>query len=140
MKKAFVEYNLQLKANSRALRNDSTLSEVLLWQKIRAGSMMGYKFNRQKPLGSYIVDFYCKALNLVIEIDGSSHDYMHKKDMIRQKELEKLGLKFLRFTDLQVKKDMNNVLRAIETWIDENGNNPPSPLFKGELNRANIKI
>ncbi|CAN5449860.1 DUF559 domain-containing protein [soil metagenome] len=120
MKKAFVEYNLELKSKSRALRNDSTLSEVLLWQKIRAGNMMGYKFNRQKPLGNYIVDFYCKALNLVIEIDGSSHDYVYQKDLVRQRELEKLGLIFLRFTDLQVKKDMNNVLRAIEIWIDEN--------------------
>jgi very-short-patch-repair endonuclease len=136
MEKAFIEYNLNLKSKSRVLRNDSTLSEVLLWKKIRAGNVMGFKFNRQKPLGNYIVDFYCKALNLVIEIDGSSHDNKYEKDLIRQAELEKLGLAVLRFADLQVKKDMNNVTRAIENWIDGNRNNPPSPLFKGELNNA----
>ena len=132
MKKSYIEYNLDLKSNSRLLRNNSTLSEVLLWKKLRAGSMMGFKFNRQKPLGNYIVDFYCKPLNLVIEIDGSSHDNTYEKDCYRQRELEKLGLTVLRFTDLQVKKDMNNVIRGIEIWIDENKNNPPSPLFKGE--------
>ena len=120
MKKAFIEYNLELKSKSRELRNDSTLSEVLLWQKLRAGSMMGHKFNRQKPLGNYIVDFYCKALNLVIEIDGSSHDYKYKQDLYRQRKWEELGLKFLRFTDIEVKRDMNNVLRAIVIWIEEN--------------------
>ncbi len=60
MPKAYLEYNLKLKANSRALRNNSTLSEVLLWKKLRAGGVMGYKFNRQKPIKNYIVDFYCK--------------------------------------------------------------------------------
>ena len=134
MKKAFIEYNLELKSKSRELRNNSTLSEVLLWQKLRAGNVMGYKFNRQKPLDNYIVDFYCKALNLVIEIDGNSHDYRYKQDVFRQKKLEGLGLKFLRFTDLEVKRDMNNVLRAIVIFVEEHQeeNNPPSPLFKGE--------
>ncbi len=133
MTKAYIDYNLNLKTNSKFLRNNSTLSEALLWKKLRAGSMMGFKFNRQKPLGNYIVDFYCKPLNLVIEIDGSSHDNKYEEDLNRQKELELLGITFLRFTDLQVKKDMNNVLRAIEIWVEENKNNPPSPLFKGEL-------
>lgn len=51
------------------------MSEILLWQKLRAGQFRGYSFNRQKPLGNYIVDFYCRKLNLVIEIDGDSHFY-----------------------------------------------------------------
>ena len=135
MKKAFIEYNLELKSKSRELRNNSTLSEVLLWQKLRAGNMRGFKFNRQKPIDNYIVDFYCKGLNLVIEIDGNSHDYRYKQDVFRQNKLEALGLKFLRFTDLEIKRDMNNVLRAIVIWIEENETcNPPSPLFKGESN------
>jgi very-short-patch-repair endonuclease len=91
--------------------------------------MMGFKFNRQKPLGNYIVDFYCKQLRLIIEIDGSSHDNKFVQDVVRQNYLENLGLNVIRFTDLQVKKDMNNVLRALEIWINEN---PPGPLFKGE--------
>src|ERR1035437_5946060 len=131
MKKSYIEYNLDLKSNSRLLRNNSTLSEVLLWKKLRAGSMMGFKFNRQKPLGNYIVDFYCKPLNLIIEIDGSSHDNKYEKDAYRQKDLEKSGMTVLRFTDLQVKKDMNNVIRSIEIWIDENKTNPLAPFSRG---------
>ena len=138
MEKGYIDYNLKLKSNSRYLRNNSTLSEVLLWQKLRAGNMMGFKFNRQKPLGNYIVDFYCKALNLVIEIDGSSHDNKYEEDLKRQKRLEQLGVHFLRFTDLQVKKDITNVLWSIEIWIEENKMNPPNPLYKGELGTTKI--
>lgn len=68
MKKAYLDYNLNLKLKARDLRNNSTLSEVLLWKKLRALQMMGYKFNRQKPIENYMVDFYCKALNLVIDL------------------------------------------------------------------------
>ena len=93
----FLPYNKNLKEFSRYLRNNSTLSEVLLWQELRAGQIQGYKFNRQKPLDRYIVDFYCKKLNLVIEVDGESH--YHKdaqvRDKIRQEVLEKMGLSFL---------------------------------------------
>jgi very-short-patch-repair endonuclease len=128
----YIPYNKKLKEYSRELRNNSTLSEVLLWNYLRAGKMKGYKFNRQKPLLNYIVDFYCKDLNLVIEIDGDSHDYKYKADIIRQKEFEKYNLKFLRFEDIEVKKDIDNVLRAIEYWIEEFENNPPNPLNKGE--------
>lgn len=81
--------------------------------------MNGYTFNRQKPLLNYIVDFYCKPLALVIEIDGSSHDNTFDADLERQKELEKKGLSFLRFEDRDVKNDIDNVLRTIELWIDQ---------------------
>ncbi len=79
------------------------MSEVLLWNELKAGKMKGYKFNRQKPLGNYIVDFYCKKLNLVIEIDGESHLNKYEEDKKRQKQLEKRGLHFLRFDDLETK-------------------------------------
>ena len=52
-----IYYNDHLKEISRELRKKGVLSEVLLWQKLRAGQMMGYKFNRQRPVGSYMVDF-----------------------------------------------------------------------------------
>ena len=116
----YVPYNKDLKAFSRKLRNNSTLSEVLLWQELKAGQIRGFKFNRQKPLGRYIVDFYCKRLNLVIEIDGSSHDHPEAvvKDKIRQEKLENFGLTFLRFDDLDVKKNMGFVLDEIHAFID----------------------
>ena len=112
-------YNKDLKAFSRQLRNNSTMGEILLWQKIRAGSMKGYTFNRQKPLGKYIVDFYCKPLNLVIEVDGGYH--FEQEQMIRDKErqalLQDMGLSFLRFHNDEIKKDMEVVLQKIENYI-----------------------
>ena len=68
-----IYYNKNLKAFSRKLRNNSTLSEVLLWSELKGRKILGYRFTRQKPLGKYIADFYCFELKLVIEIDGESH-------------------------------------------------------------------
>jgi len=117
----WLPYNKNLKEFSRKLRKNSTLGEILLWQKLRAGSIMNYTFNRQKPLGRYIVDFYCKPLNLVIEIDGSYHfeEEQKVKDKERQQILEEMGLKFLRFSEQQIRKDMDIVLKAIERYILE---------------------
>jgi len=89
--------------------------------------MCGYQFMRQKPIGDYIVDFYCSKLKLVIEIDGESHDGRFSYDMQRQSFLESTGLTVLRFNDIDVKRDISNVLMAIEGWVKMN--NPPNPLF-----------
>jgi very-short-patch-repair endonuclease len=112
----FLDYKKSRKEFSRYLRNNSTLSEVLLWNELRAGKMLGYKFNRQKPLGNYIVDFYCKKLSLVIEVDGSSHasEEAFIKDAKRQKILEEMGLKFIRIDNSDVKYNISNVLLTIE--------------------------
>ena len=111
-------FHIKLKEFSRELRNNSTLSEVLLWNELKAEKMCGYQFNRQKPLGNYSVDFYCKKLNLVIEIDGNSHDFedVYLNDIKRQRILESKGLNFLKFDDLEVKVVMMNVLRVIEDF------------------------
>ena len=96
-----------------------TLSEVLLWNELKQKKMLGCDFDRQRPIDNYIVDFYCKDLQLAIEIDGASHDFeeVYLSDKNRQQKLESLGVNILRFDDLEVKKDMINVLRTIETWI-----------------------
>jgi len=113
-----IHYNPKLKQLARKLRNNSTLSEILLWEELKNRKMLGYKFLRQKPIGNYIVDFFCNKLKLVIEIDGDSHrEDNFKYDMERQKWLESKELAVLRFDDLEVKKDMENVLLAIEGWI-----------------------
>ena len=85
--------------------------------------MLGYDFDRQKPLDNYIVDFFSKDLMLAIEIDGSSHDHeeTYKADVYRQQKIEAYGVRFLRFDDGEVKRDMKNVLRSIEIWIEEYG-------------------
>ena len=81
--------------------------------------MRGYDFHRQKPLLNFIVDFFCDELMLVIEIDGDSHDQKYEADVLRQKTLEEIGIRFIRFDDLEVKHDMYNVVGTIEGWIDE---------------------
>ena len=79
--------------------------------------MLGYRFRRQEIIGNYIVDFFCRKLKLVIEIDGSSHDEKYELDMKRQREIESYGITVLRFSDKEVKENIESVLRGIEVWI-----------------------
>jgi len=80
-----------LKERARFLRNNSTLSEILLWEYLKNKKIMDYDFHRQKPLDKYIVDFYCPELMLAIEIDGDSHrDDRLGKDNKRQKNWKNL--------------------------------------------------
>jgi very-short-patch-repair endonuclease len=120
-------YNKALVEKARYLRNNSTLSEILLWKYLKGKQMLGYDFDRQKPIDNFIVDFFCNELRLIIEIDGNSHDDKQEYDAYRQNKLENLGLEFLRFSDLQVKTDMFNVVRAIENWILEWQERSPTP-------------
>lgn len=108
-----------MKQLARNLRNNSTLSEVLLWEYLKGKKMKGCDFHRQKPVGNYIVDFFCSDLMLAIEIDGISHDEKINHDIERQKELENFGIEFLRFNDVDVKKNLEGVVMAIEEWIEK---------------------
>jgi very-short-patch-repair endonuclease len=128
-----IPYDPKLKEFARKLRKNSTLSEILLWKKIK-GKAFGVEFHRQVPLNHYIVDFYCHELKLAIEIDGSSHDQKFVYDRARENKLNSIGVKILRFNDLDVKKDMNSVLRAIEIAITES-KDIPLPPSKGELSK-----
>jgi very-short-patch-repair endonuclease len=117
----YLPYMQDLKEFSRRLRNNSTLGEILLWKQLRSGRLEGYSFNRQKPIGQFIVDFYCKPLKLVIEVDGGYH-YEEEQILIdtgRQKMIEEMGLHFLRFHDEEIRKDMPQVLQKIKEYIRE---------------------
>jgi very-short-patch-repair endonuclease len=116
--KNILPYNPKLKEWSRDLRKNSTLSEVLLWQQIQKRQIGGYKFLRQKPIHNYIVDFYCKELMLAIEIDGDSHNVKINSDRKRQRDLELTGIRFLRFLDIDIKKNMEGVVIAIRKCIE----------------------
>jgi very-short-patch-repair endonuclease len=120
-RREIIDYERYLKELARKLRQNMTLGEVLLWQRLKRKQMRGYDFDRQRPIDRYIVDFYCKDLKLAIEIDGSSHDGEAAKvnDEIRQERLESLGVRFLRFTDADVKRNIEMVVGSIEQWIDE---------------------
>ena len=98
-----------------------TLPEVLLWQELKAKRLKGFDFDRQRPVDIYIVDLYCKELNLAIEVYGSDYDV--EKDKIRQERLENLGVRFLRFTNRQVRFEMDFVLKLVVTWIEEQHSN-----------------
>ena len=74
---------------------------------------------RQKPIGDYILDFFCSRLKLVIEIDGISHNDKGESDKIRQQKLESFGLSVLQFYEWEVKKDIHTVAQLIENWIVE---------------------
>ena len=113
-----IYYNPELKQKARRLRNESTFSEILLWLKIK-GKTFGYEFHRQVPIDEFIVDFYCHELHLAIEVDGSSHANKYEYDLKRQARLEALGVRIIRFEDIDVKRRMNDVLRALEIVISE---------------------
>jgi len=92
-----------------------TEAERLLWSKIRCRQLKGYQFYRQKIIGNYIVDFYCAKANLVIELDGGQHydKEVQDKDRKRDKFLESLGLKVLRFSDREVFENIDAVMETI---------------------------
>lgn len=113
-----IPYNPILKERARQLRKNMTPGEVTLWKYLKGKQMCGYDFDRQRPIDQFIVDFYCKKLMLAIEIDGSSHDSpAQKRDQIRQGRLESLGVRFLRFREEEVRREVEGVLKVIENWI-----------------------
>ena len=118
-RKKILPYNPILKELARGLRANSTLSEVLLWKHLNGRQMLGYDFDRQKPIDNFIVDFFCSELMLAIEIDGDTHNYKAARDDERQRRLEALGIGFLRFADRDVKRNMGGVISVIQNWIKD---------------------
>ena len=121
-------YNRNLKQPSRQLRENMTDAERHLWAKIRMKQLKGCQFYRQKPIGDYIVDFFCPRAKLVIEIDGTQHssDEKAEYDRIRDECLSSLGLRVLRFTNSEVLKHVEGVLESIiENMRVGEEKNPP---------------
>jgi len=122
MRRSFL-YNPKLKLRARQMRNEMTAAEKKLWY--------GYleqdrnRWLRQKPIGDYIIDFYCPKLKLAIEVDGTTH--LENKDKVydkkRTEELEKLGIKILRFWN----NDILDGLAEVENVIEEQIKNIKSP-------------
>jgi len=121
MKRAIIPYNPKLKKLANKLRKNMTFSEVKLWNELKGGKLMGYDFDRQRVIGNYIVDFYCKDVHLAIEVDGITHEdeKAKYKDAKRQEELERLGVHFLRFDALLVINKVEAVVREIASWLSE---------------------
>ena len=121
MKRKIIPYDPKLKELAKKLRKTMTFSEVKVWNELKNGQLMGYDFDRQRTIGNYIVDFYCKDLLLALEIDGITHqdERVMYKDGVRQKELEMLGVTFLRFEALLCVNKVDAVVREIGRWILE---------------------
>ena len=122
IKRNFVEnlpYNLTLIKLANEKRQAGILSEVLFWQQVHKGAFHKIDFDRQRIIGNYIVDFYVKALGLIIEIDGNSHDHKALYDTQRQIFLEGFGLKLYRISDLDVKMHLHTVMIYLEDYIIE---------------------
>jgi very-short-patch-repair endonuclease len=121
MKRNILPYNPKLKELAKKLRSNMTYSEVKLWNELKNGKLNGYDFDRQRAIGNFIVDFYCKDVQLAIEIDGITHEEEKAKckDAIRQKELEETGIHFLRFDALLVVNKVEAVVREIANWLEE---------------------
>jgi very-short-patch-repair endonuclease len=117
--RSIIPYNPKLLVLAKALRKQGILSEVILWNYLKNKQILGYQFVRQKPLLNYIVDFYCQELALIIEIDGQTHADKEKADQLRDNKLRANGLTILRFSDSDVKKDVDAVLRTLHYWITE---------------------
>ena len=100
------------------LRNQAPNAERLLWAYIR-GEKCGAKFRRQVSMGAWVVDFYCPALHLVVEIDGSSHEGADAEtyDTARQANIETLGVRFLRFSNAQVFDQLEAVIDTVRAEV-----------------------
>jgi len=112
-------YNKKLKPFSQILRSNMTDAEQHLWQRVRNKQIADVQFYRQKPLLTFIADFYCPKAKLVIELDGAQHFEAEQqlKDVERDKKLAAIGIKVIRFDDRQVLVETEAVLEVIHSEV-----------------------
>jgi len=117
---------------ARQLRNKMTSAEKLLWDKLKGKQIAGVKFRRQHPINKYIVDFYCHAAKMVIELDGKIHLKSKEHDKERTEKLKELNIKIIRFSNNEVEKNIEEVLKQITTVVNNrlDAINPTLPLSK----------
>ena len=110
----------------RELRKNSTSAEKKLWEYLRNRKLCNKKFYRQYPIfydltgkeSFFIADFYCSEIKLIIELDGVIHKYKLRKDKERSKILKFLGIAVLRFNNIEIEYNINEVIKKIEDYID----------------------
>ncbi len=121
-----------------------TDSERALWSRLRGKQLAGVQFYRQKPIGSYIVDFYAPKANLVVEVDGSQHLACRQADQDRRRDeyLRGVGLRVLRFNSREVLEETDGVVEAIYLKIAEKMSReiPLTPFKKGDFLRDSAKF
>jgi len=123
-------YKTTLKVPAKRLRINLMDAERCLWSKLRLKQINGCQFYRQKPIGNYIVDFYCPNAKLVIEVDGGQHffDVHIASDKLRDEYMQSLGLKVLRFTNVDVLKNISGVIDYILSIMENTTDTEKIPL------------
>jgi very-short-patch-repair endonuclease len=121
---SYIPYNIKLKERCRKMRKNPTNAEKALWRILRSGELAELTFNRQKPLGNYIVDFYCSKAQLVVEADGSGHAKKDQKEYDEERTafLEGWGLKVLRFWNNEILENPEGVYKTILSTIQKQQN------------------
>jgi very-short-patch-repair endonuclease len=104
----------EIEQAARKLRNNLTVAESRLWSALRNKQLEGLRFRCQHPVGNFILDFYCPACKLAVEVDGEIHVQQIDYDEARTSELAKYGYKVLRFTNEQVMNNLPQVLEKIK--------------------------
>ena len=102
---------------ARELRRDMTPEESLLWDRLRGNRLLGFHFRRQQIIDGFIVDFYCHAAGLVVEVDGPIHDKQGDDDAHRDQVLERRGLRILRIKNQDVRDNLKDVLIRIASHL-----------------------
>ena len=126
------ELRQRMRQVARTFRKEPTQSENLLWQELRNRKLEGRKFRRQRPIGPFVADFFCREERLVIEIDGPIHKGQSAADQERQQILEAAGLRVIRVSSTDVETDIDVVLNKIRQEFSS-----PSPARgRGETGRS----
>jgi very-short-patch-repair endonuclease len=119
-----------LKKRARDMRSNPTEPELRLWRNLSNGQLGGFKFRRQEVIGRTIVDFYCPAANLVIEVDGDTHADP-QREARRDAYLQGFGLTVLHLANPDVMRNIDGVLQTILSALE--GNHAPPVVPTGQL-------
>ncbi|MBB3859707.1 BirA family biotin operon repressor/biotin-[acetyl-CoA-carboxylase] ligase [Novosphingobium hassiacum] len=101
---------------ARTLRREATPMERALWRYL-SNSALGAKFSHQMPIGPYFADFLCRELMIVVELDGHSHDLRPDHDATRDRFMTDAGYSVLRFTNTDVRENIEGVATAIQLAV-----------------------
>ena len=120
-------FNVRDTRRARELRKQGTPAEIKLWQSLSKRQLHGFKFSRQIPIGPYFADFICRSAKLVVEVDGPSHDVQVEYDCARTELIEGQGYRVIRFSNMDVLQNLEDVLATIGRVLTEMSLPTPNP-------------
>ena len=120
-------FNARDTRRARELRKQGTPAEIKLWQSLSKRQLHGFKFSRQIPIGPYFADFICRSAKLVVEVDGPSHDVQVEYDCARTELIEGQGYRVIRFSNMDVLQNLEDVLATIGQVLTEMSLPTPNP-------------